>query len=509
MPHNLMPVSFSSRITRPFKSRLRILRRALAEAEDYEEWYGLAQEYDLLSGGAEWREMDKSEDYPFSLLYEHLHQINRLLQQRHYPLLITFLQESLHRTLGELSSPILYRYALCGTKKLIERYLTTVANTIELLCSEDIPGISLQQKLELLNASERNFGRSALMLSGGGTFGIYHIGVVKTLHEHRLLPSVICGSSMGSIIAGLLAVNNDEELDALLADVHQTHHSPLGLSSLSDIFRQKALLDSSKLQHCIETNLGDLTFKEAFEHTGREVSLTVSPTRSGQKPRILNYLTAPNALLSHASRASCAIPGLFSPVKLKAKNEAGFTHPYMASERWVDGSFAADVPQQRIGRLHNVNYFIVSQANPHILPFISYQNRHGLLPTLTDVATRSFHSQVGVLFDVAHRRIHSQGLKSWLNLGASIFNQDYQGDITLHPAFPLSWYGRFLKNPSPKELDFLMLMGERTTWPKLAMIRDQTLISQTLHRCRQALEKKGTTASSLSRRSQPVKLVSA
>jgi predicted acylesterase/phospholipase RssA len=509
MPHNLLPVSFSNRITHPFKGKLRSLRHALAEAEDYEEWYDLAKEYDLLSGGAEWREMDKSEDYPFALLYEHLHQINRLLQQKDYPLLITFLQESLHRTLGELSSPILYRYALCGTKKLIERYLTTVAETIEKLCAEELPGISHQQKLELLNASERNFGRSALMLSGGGTFGIYHIGVIKTLHQHRLLPSVICGSSMGSIIAGILAVNNDEELDNLLKDIHQANHHPLGLSSVSDIFHQKALLDSAKLQRCIEANLGDLTFREAFEHTGREVSLTVSPTRSGQKPRILNYLTAPNALLSYASRASCAIPGLYAPVKLKAKNEAGFTRPYMASERWVDGSFAADVPQQRIGRLHNVNYFIVSQANPHILPFINYQNRHGLLPTLADLATHSIHAQIGVLFDVAHRRFHHQGLKSWLNLGASLFNQDYQGDITLHPAFPLSWYTKFMKNPTPKELDFLMQLGERTTWPKLAMIRDQTLISTTLHQCRKVLEAKGATASSMSRKVHPIKLISA
>ena len=38
-------------------------------------------------------------------------------------------------------------------------------------------------------------------------------------------------------------------------------------------------------------------------------------------------------------------------------------------------------------------------------------------------------------------------------------------------------------NPSNKERDYLLKMGERSTWPKLAMIKDQTRISSTLQSC--------------------------
>jgi predicted acylesterase/phospholipase RssA len=42
----------------------------------------------------------------------------------------------------------------------------------------------------------------------------------------------------------------------------------------------------------------------------------------------------------------------------------------MPSKQWVDGSVRSDLPRQRLARLFNVNYFIASQVNPHIVPFM-------------------------------------------------------------------------------------------------------------------------------------------
>ena len=41
---------------------------------------------------------------------------------------------------------------------------------------------------------------------------MYHMGVVRVMLQHKVLPRVISGSSGGSIIAGMLAIYNDEEL---------------------------------------------------------------------------------------------------------------------------------------------------------------------------------------------------------------------------------------------------------------------------------------------------------
>lgn len=57
------------------------------------------------------------------------------------------------------------------------------------------------------------------MLSGGAGLGFFHCGVVKSLNEKELLPSVVSGASAGSIIAALVGTRtHDELLDALSAE---------------------------------------------------------------------------------------------------------------------------------------------------------------------------------------------------------------------------------------------------------------------------------------------------
>ena len=41
---------------------------------------------------------------------------------------------------------------------------------------------------------------------------MYHMGVVRALIENGALPTVISGTSGGSIVAGVLAVHTDEEM---------------------------------------------------------------------------------------------------------------------------------------------------------------------------------------------------------------------------------------------------------------------------------------------------------
>ena len=63
-------------------------------------------------------------------------------------------------------------------------------------------------------------GRIGLALSGGGIRGIAHIGVLKVLAEFGLTPSVVAGTSIGSIIgAGIAAGMNWQELGAMAREV--------------------------------------------------------------------------------------------------------------------------------------------------------------------------------------------------------------------------------------------------------------------------------------------------
>ena len=57
--------------------------------------------------------------------------------------------------------------------------------------------ISLHHQERFFLDARQAFGRTALVLTGGMTLGLFHMGVVKCLYEQGCLPPVICGTSIG------------------------------------------------------------------------------------------------------------------------------------------------------------------------------------------------------------------------------------------------------------------------------------------------------------------------
>jgi len=47
---------------------------------------------------------------------------------------------------------------------------------------------------------------------------------------------------------------------------------------------------------------------------------------------------------------------------------------YPEGLKWQDGSLEFDLPMNRLSELFNVNHFIVSQVNPHVIPFATIGN---------------------------------------------------------------------------------------------------------------------------------------
>ena len=92
---------------------------------------------------------------------------------------------------------------------------------------------------------------------------------------------------------------------------------------LKRVLTQGVVMDIVKLQEAVRFNIGDVTFAEAYSRTGRIINITVSPGNAFERPLLLNYLTAPNVLVWSAASASCALPGLYESVQLKAKDQRG------------------------------------------------------------------------------------------------------------------------------------------------------------------------------------------
>lgn len=460
----------------------------MRQANSYQSWCDLAQELDRLEGNDAWREEPTSPHYDHELIAEHLQLMRRYRVDGNLPALRRLIEESLHRNLGDLSNPLLYEYSHYGTKLLIESYLDEVEFTLDWLCDTPLPGFTDKLKLATVREALRVFGRSALILSGGGALGLFHLGVVKTLWELDLLPNIISGASMGAIVAGGACVRNDDEIHEIWSDLHNIHRRAVRIQSLKGVLKDGCLFAPEQLYEHIEANLADMTFQEAYKHSGRVLNIAVSPTRHRQKPRLLNHLTSPQVLINHAAVASCSLPALFPPAGLLRRGPDGEVQPYIQGEMWIDGSLHGDVPIMRLSRLHNVNHYIVSQANIHVVPFAGIKGREGILSTVAELAASGAHAQSQQLLGLARRRLRGGLWNPTMEWMHALLNQNYAGDINIHPRMKTRDLLRVMKNPSLKELQAYVTGGERATWPKVAMIRNQTRMSRVMERCIKRLE---------------------
>ena len=448
--------------------------------DDYKGWRERAEAEAERAGAEAWRAEPTSSVYDAKLLIEHTEELTRAREARKPEPLIPLLQEALYRHLGELADPRLYGATPLGTKHVVEAFYAEALACIEYLADPDETGLNPVFTLAGFRRASHIFGRSALMLSGGATLGFFHLGVVKALFEHDLLPDVLSGASMGALVACGTGVRTDAELTSLFANPRVIRTDAIKRLPPERAASQRAIYDPARLEEVVEHNCGNYTFREAHARSGRTVSISVSPTRERQKPRVLCHYTSPNVLMSSAAVASAAIPGAFPGATLHQRLPSGESVPYLGTETWIDGSLKGDLPMRRLSRLHNVNHFIVSQVNPHVAPVRRVTGRRGVLPFVSKAVVSSFRTQVAHQLELARTYTRKTPFYGAIDLAHSLAEQPYGGDIDIHPRLRPIALLRTLSNISHAELLKHIHEGERATWPLLARVRDQTCVSRAL-----------------------------
>jgi TAG lipase / steryl ester hydrolase / phospholipase A2 / LPA acyltransferase len=463
--------------------KLKKLQRQMDKCHSYEEWSEYAIAHDELSGQKRWRQVDQTSQYDYAQIRLRLDRLRSLRARHDYHGLMFTLNEGIHGNMGGMGRSTLYRRAKFGTKHLIEQYIDEIDDSLRFLAELDSSEISTEEKIDFFYRANICFGRSALMLSGGGVLGFYHLGVVKTLLDEGLLPRVISGSSAGSLVAGVVGTHTDEELKHFYdpANVHFEAEREASVFSRM-FFDANPQIDVGDLENIIARLIPNLTFQEAYEKTGRQISITVAPAEPHQRSRLLNAITSPNLYVRSAVMASCAVPGVFPPVMLMAKNAHGESQPYLPTRKWVDGSIADDLPAKRLSRLYSTNHYIVSMVNPVATPFL----RNGREPGRLASALGSLGIGVGREILNFYRGLVKKEGDQWprfnlvMNGIHGLIDQEYSGDINIVPSF--RWYNptKILSHLTEKELMELMQGGEHSSYPNIETIRTCTKISRTM-----------------------------
>ena len=500
-------VRLAIRFIAAFSFRERRRDATLEEASTYSEWLALAELADAEEGRDAWRDLSSSKDYD----WRHVQVSTQRLRAAREAGDITALMQQLlpllkHNAFGELEYS-LYTRARAGTKRLIEAYRDELCESLRALAmraaTADGSGVTRAALREFSLAARASFGGAALMLSGGALFGVFHFGVVKALVDERLLPTVVCGASAGAVVASIVCSRSDDELRHLMHDKSDLYremgsHGPFFGTTLWKIQR---VLTRGRIydfalwhKHMKWFSLG-LTFKEAFEKTGRVLNITCTPVRSrGRRaaPLLLNHLTAPHVDIASAVCASACVPLLIEPVVLLEKSPIdGKLRKYASPDDdddcicYRDGSYESDVPIGGISATFGTTFTIVSQVNPHVVPFYAHlQGRPGRPSGGRDHTGAWRGGFLLCALEVALKNELRSAMRTMQQLGllvdlfgvdwSHLWLQSQDGSVVLTPDLKLSHFTdrHLLSNvASLEDLNAKMRGMERATWEGMGLIR--------------------------------------
>lgn len=190
--------------------------------------------------------------------------------------------------------------------------------------------------------------RIGLALSGGAARGIAHIGVLKYLEERDLKPCCLAGTSAGSIVGAFYC--SGKTIPEITDIIQEMSWKDLVKISLP----RKGLIDSNRLLEIIKAEIGAITFADL------KIPLLINAVDllSGEE------IILEEGPVAEAVQASCAIPGIFTPVKLKDNVlvDGGLLDNVpvaLMKNRKIDYIIAVDVGAQKPLRSEPENIFEV------------------------------------------------------------------------------------------------------------------------------------------------------
>ncbi len=156
-----------------------------------------------------------------------------------------------------------------------------------------------------------------LALGGGAARGFAHIGIVRTLIAHGIVPNVVVGTSIGAVIGGAYAAGHLDTLEEWARSLQP--RSVLGYLDIR--LNGSGLIGGDKLAAHLEAAIGQIR----IEDLPLKYASVATEVRTGHEI----WLT--HGRVVDAMRASYALPGIFAPV--------------LVGDRWlVDGALVNPVP---------------------------------------------------------------------------------------------------------------------------------------------------------------------
>jgi hypothetical protein len=286
----------------------------LEHAQTFDQWAKAARELDEHEDRDAWKKDNKSAYYNATAIDNTIGELREI--EKDAESIVRVKDVLLERVFNKnrvcfgIHNEELYAQTHFGTKHLIEQFIRESCKATQEVFDDPYGLFSLDQKKEFFRKAIEGYGRSALCMSGGSTLGFTHFGVLKALLDVGYLPKILCGTSAGSLIVAVAGSRTDQELKEYLSpDLHKYFRTfPRGhLYQVFYFLKNGVLFDNESFYDLAkEMVFGDMTFKEAYEKTGRILNITVTNQQKHGGKILLNYLTVPDVTLWSAGKL-CAL----------------------------------------------------------------------------------------------------------------------------------------------------------------------------------------------------------
>ena len=158
-----------------------------------------------------------------------------------------------------------------------------------------------------------------LALGGGAARGFAHIGVIKMLESHGIVPDYVVGTSAGAVVGSLYAGGFDAfAMQKLAIQLDETLFADWTL-------RGPGLLKGEALQSFVNQHLK----RRPLEKLNIPFGTVVTDLNSGER---VVFRSGDSGM---AVRASAAVPGVFQPVAINGR-------------QYVDGGLTSPVPVRAV-----------------------------------------------------------------------------------------------------------------------------------------------------------------
>jgi NTE family protein len=241
----------------------------------------------------------------------------------------------------------------------------------------------------------------ALVLGGGGSRGLAHLGAIKELEAAGLRPDLIIGCSAGSIVGALYADN--PELTGLEETLLKMTRSDM--LDTTWLFRQ-GVVKGNALQSFLKKQLRAKTFDEL------KIPLIVIATDLFTGETIeLSQQDLPIAI-----GASCAVPGVFHPVLLHGRYliDGVASNPVpveIAKKYGAEVIIAIDV-SEKLPSAKPSHFFGIAKRGVEIM----YQKLVEKSLIHADIPIRMEFQDVGMFCDHLNREMYEHGRQKMITM---------------------------------------------------------------------------------------------